>query len=77
MKEEIAIPGLGRVSRHKACQIAICEEAGCEELFTPARLTLAADLRQFTDKEIRNALDALVRAGQVQRVGVGSYQWKA
>jgi len=75
MKTPLPITGLGLVSRHRACQIAICDEAGCDELFTPTRLTMAPDLRGFSGKEISNALEALVRGQVLARVGVGSFVW--
>ncbi len=75
VKKPITISGLGQVSRHKACQIAICDEAGAEQVFTPARLTSAPDLKGFSGKEIANAMDALVRCGTVKRFTPGSYGW--
>ena len=73
----IHIKGLGDISRHSACQVYLCDAVGFMDSFTPADVKRDATMSQFTDKEIRNALDALVRSGEVKRIGSGTYgEWR-
>ena len=76
----IEIQGLGAVSRAKACQIAVCDEMGCDETFNAKqaviRVQRAEPQHRFTEKEIRQALFTLHRAGQLSNEnGNGTYSW--
>jgi hypothetical protein len=71
----IEISGLGKVSRHIAAQIAVCDEAGAEELLIPVPVVCALQRQGFTEKEVRQAIFTLERSGVLKKAGVGAYSW--
>ena len=74
MTKLIEVSGLGKVSRHKAAQIEICDEMGAAFEFWA--LDAVRRISAFTEKEVRQALHTLQRVGTLQQAGTGMYAWR-
>ena len=71
----VHIAGLGMVSRAKAAQIAVCDEAGATDNFNPIPVVRALRPAGYTDKEVRQAIFTLTRRGVLTKVSAGQYSW--
>jgi glutamate dehydrogenase/leucine dehydrogenase len=71
----VTIQGLGEISRHVAAQIAVCDEAGADELVVPVPVVRALEKQGFTEKEVRQAIFTLERNNVLTKLNVGSYAW--
>lgn len=71
----VHIAGLGQVSRHVAAQIEICDEAGAEQVVLPVPIVRALQPLGYTEKEVRQAIFTLHRAGTLEKIAPGQYKW--
>lgn len=73
-KPKVEVPGVGPVSRLRAAKIHVYCRLYQDEYF---RASMAVEQRgQFTEKEIRQALNQLCRDGVLENYSYGAYRWR-